>query len=197
MDALCSIIKTDKPTINIKGRVCHHNIRILYALCKKFNLENYLEIGVHNGSSASYVLQCSNIKKFIGIDPFEKLITTDASMTHYQSMDYITISKSLKNIENNNKAGASIQLIQDYSCNVNTDDVGNNIDLLFIDGDHNYDAVLKDFHMFKNCVRTGGFIVFDDLHQNGPKKAFNEIKNDSDVEMFGIYENTEGILMKK
>ena len=196
MQDLSNIINNDIPSINIEGRVCHHKIKVLYALCKKYNLETYLEIGVHNGSSMSYVLQWNNIKKCIGIDPFEQLNTSDPSMTHYQNMDHITMSNSLKNIENNNKYDADIQLIQEYSCNVNPDDIGNNIDLLFIDGDHNYDAVLKDFHMFKNCVRHGGIIVFDDLHQDGPRRVFDEIKNHVDVKLVGIYDKTEGILMK-
>lgn len=196
MEVLSAIIKDDIPVISIQGRVCHHKIKILYALCKQFNLENYLEIGVHNGSSMSYVLQCNYIKQCVGIDPFEKLQTSDPTMIHYQQNDHITLNKSLQNIQNNNKHGADIQLVQEYSCNVNPDKFGNNVDLLFIDGDHNYNAVLKDYHMFKRCVRPGGFIVFDDLHQEGPGRVFNEVQRHSDVKLFGIYDKTEGILVK-
>jgi len=198
MEELKNILKNDNYNIDIDGRICHHRIKILYALSKYFNLKKYLEIGVHNGSSMSYVLQSESIEKCIGIDPFENLETNDSSMTHYQNIDKINISKSSNNINNNNKYNSEIILLQDYSNNINENELDNDIDLLFIDGDHNYDAVLNDYNKFFNNVKTGGFIVFDDLHQKGPKKVFNEIiNNDTNIELFGIYEETEGILIKK
>jgi hypothetical protein len=36
-------------------------------------------------------------------------------------------------------------------------------DLLFIDGDHNYEGVKKDFLKYRNLVREGGIIVFHDI----------------------------------
>ena len=37
------------------------------------------------------------------------------------------------------------------------------LDLLFIDGDHNYEGVKKDFLKYKYLVRDGGIIVFHDI----------------------------------
>lgn len=37
------------------------------------------------------------------------------------------------------------------------------LDLLFIDGDHEYEGVKKDFLKYKNLVREGGIIVFHDI----------------------------------
>jgi predicted O-methyltransferase YrrM len=197
MEDLINIIKTHNPNININGRICHHRIKILYGLTEKYKLENYLEIGVHNGSSISYVLQSKYNKKCIGIDPFEDLKTDDPHMTHYQNKDKITMQKSLDNIQINNNYNSEINLIKDYSNKVNIKNINMDIDLLFIDGDHNYDAVKEDFYKFMPLVKRGGYIVFDDLHQDGPKKVFFEVlKNCSDVKLFGIYESTEGILIK-
>jgi hypothetical protein len=39
---------------------------------------------------------------------------------------------------------------------------GVSIDILFIDGDHRYAAVLTDFLLYEPLVAQGGFIVFDD-----------------------------------
>lgn len=36
------------------------------------------------------------------------------------------------------------------------------VDLLFIDGDHRYGAVLADWLLYKNLVRKGGIVAFDD-----------------------------------
>lgn len=194
MEELRYIITNTEPKISINGRVCHHRIEILYALTENFNLENYLEIGVHNGSSMAYVLQSSKNKNCVGIDPFEDLQTNDPYMTHYQKNDKITLQKTLNNIKNNNKYNSNINLIKKLSKDVLDNEISD-IDLLFIDGDHTYDAVLNDYKKFSKYVKSGGFIVFDDLHQEGPNKVFNWIlSNDKEVELFGIYKKTEGIL---
>ena len=197
MEKLQTLILENKPKINIDGRVCHHRIEILYALTEIYILENYLEIGVHNGSSISYVLQSNKNKNCIGIDPFETLQTKDPCMTHYIKNDNITEQKTLQNISKNNHYNSNIKLIKKLSENVLNNEINDNIDLLFIDGDHNYKSVLNDYMKFSKYVKSGGFIVFDDLHQDGPKKCFKEIvDNKKDVKLFGIYKKTEGILRK-
>ena len=37
------------------------------------------------------------------------------------------------------------------------------VDLLFIDGDHSYDGVAADYHLYRPLVRPGGLIVFHDI----------------------------------
>jgi predicted O-methyltransferase YrrM len=39
----------------------------------------------------------------------------------------------------------------------------NGVDLIFIDGDHTYDGVKKDFNNYKNLVRSNGIIAFHDI----------------------------------
>ncbi len=43
---------------------------------------------------------------------------------------------------------------------------GHQIDLLFIDGDHAYEGVKKDWEMYSPLVRSGGLIVFHDVAGN-------------------------------
>jgi cephalosporin hydroxylase len=40
---------------------------------------------------------------------------------------------------------------------------GDKLDLLFIDGDHTYAGVSKDFYTYRHFVREGGIIVFHDV----------------------------------
>jgi len=40
---------------------------------------------------------------------------------------------------------------------------GRNVDFLFIDGDHSYEGVSKDFEMYSPLVRKGGIIAFHDI----------------------------------
>ena len=43
---------------------------------------------------------------------------------------------------------------------------GHQIDLLFIDGDHTYEGVKKDWEMYSPLVRSGGLVVFHDVAGN-------------------------------
>jgi len=45
---------------------------------------------------------------------------------------------------------------------------GGMIDLLFIDGDHRYEGVRKDFEMYSPLVRKGGIIAFHDVCPGPP-----------------------------
>lgn len=60
---------------------------------------------------------------------------------------------------------------------------GRRLDLLFIDGDHTYEGVKKDFQMYSPLVRKGGIVAFHDVCR-GPSadvgeiyKFWNEIKH--------------------
>ena len=61
------------------------------------------------------------------------------------------------------------------------------LDVLFIDGDHTYEGVKKDFEMYSPMVKTGGVIVFHDIvfHPYVPEcqvdKFWNEIKGKYNV----------------
>lgn len=49
------------------------------------------------------------------------------------------------------------------------------IDVLFIDGDHRYEAVKRDFTSWESHVVKGGFILIHDINFKGVKKAFKEV----------------------
>jgi predicted O-methyltransferase YrrM len=58
---------------------------------------------------------------------------------------------------------------------------GSQLDLLFIDGDHTYEGVRKDFEMYSPLVRPGGLIAFHDIVEIaepdfGVPKFWNEVK---------------------
>ncbi len=44
------------------------------------------------------------------------------------------------------------------------------IDFLFIDGDHSYEGVKKDFEMYSPLVQKGGVVAFHDIAPNGLEK---------------------------
>lgn len=59
---------------------------------------------------------------------------------------------------------------------------GEKVDFLFIDGDHTYEGVKKDFEMYSPLVRKGGIIAFHDICPHPPEtkcevsRFWNEVK---------------------
>jgi predicted O-methyltransferase YrrM len=43
--------------------------------------------------------------------------------------------------------------------------MGERLDFLFIDGDHSYQGVKRDFEMYKSLVNKGGIIALHDIVQ--------------------------------
>jgi hypothetical protein len=72
------------------------------------------------------------------------------------------------------------------------------IDILFIDGDHSYDGVILDFEMYSKLVKSGGYIIFDDYndYQYSPKvkpavdNIVSNLKNSYNI--IGTVKNTLG-----
>ena len=87
------------------GRICHSSIILLKILCEIENIENYLEIGVHNGGSMSLLLTNNNSKNLIGLDLFEDMydIKKHLSKEKYDTYQYfrrdnLAMSKTVKNL---------------------------------------------------------------------------------------------------
>lgn len=83
--------------------------------------------------------------------------------------------------------------------------IQNNIDFLFIDGDHSYEGVRGDFNLWGPKVKKGGMIVFHDIvgadisgYKYGVRDFWNEIKKNYDTEEEKSHEKYFGIgIIKK
>jgi predicted O-methyltransferase YrrM len=72
---------------------------------------------------------------------------------------------------------------------------GEQLDYLFVDADHTYDGVRRDFEMYAPLVRSGGMIAFHDVVTHGKEtqseveKFWNEIKQKYHHREFVEYPN--------
>lgn len=66
---------------------------------------------------------------------------------------------------------------------------GQQIDCLFIDGDHTYEGVRQDYEMYSHLVRPGGLVAFHDIVTHAEHvdchvdQLWAEIKDDTAVEI--------------
>ena len=77
--------------------------------------------------------------------------------------------------------------------------VKEDIDFLFIDGDHSYEGVSRDFELWYPKVRKGGLVALHDIRGvniegiDGVKDFWNEIKNKYRTEEIMAHEKFYGI----
>jgi predicted O-methyltransferase YrrM len=85
----------------------------------------------------------------------------------------------------------NVKLIRDDSHKQSTLDKvkellnGKQLDMLFIDGDHTYDGIKKDFETYESFVKKEGVIVFHDINDQADprcnvKNFWNELRGNND-----------------
>ena len=119
---------------------------LIYALITKFRLESFLEIGFGRGYSS---LCASMAFRDAGIDG--KVVTIDPALDE----------EYLKNLTNfiPKEFFNCITFIKQTSQNA-LPQINENFDLVYIDGDHRYDAVKSDWENTKDMYSK--FLIFDD-----------------------------------
>jgi predicted O-methyltransferase YrrM len=142
-------------TETMKGNTFHHHYYILYPLRTLLGSEKktYTEIGTFHGGSLSFMLE----------HPFD---------TEYHCIDPCMYPNQYENIHENiklfNVNNRIVKHHKEFSTNqtfINQLISSKfNTDILFIDGDHSFNAVVYDFLHFSQFVNSGGFIVFDDYN---------------------------------
>ena len=163
--------------LKINGRIPHDNIIILYVIAEMMGKEcdAYLEIGVLNGGSMVMILQSQVTKRLhVGVDLFAPREKKGKGIANSD----ISLERSKRNVErymNDHK----IYLVKGNSHQAETVEkikkhFKTGISLLFIDGDHSYEGVKKDFERYYELVRKGGFICFDDYGGPGHRATIRK-----------------------
>jgi cephalosporin hydroxylase len=169
-------------TKKINNQTFHHHYHILYDIANTFDdAINYVEIGCYAGGSACLMLQRPKTN-VVSIDlgrPINPKIVYENVKNlnvHSNSYNYLEGSSQSENMVNRLK-----EIVQ-------------NINILFIDGDHSYNGVINDFNLYEKMVVSGGYIVFDDYYDNtsspGVRKAVDDlVKTINGYEIIGTLVN--------
>jgi predicted O-methyltransferase YrrM len=149
---------------NINNQTMHHHYHILYDIANTYPKDVniiYVEIGCYAGGSACLVLQRPNTK----------VISIDLGSPIPESIVYSNVKKLNKfdnqyiYLKGNSQTHEMVNRLKE---------VINEIDILFIDADHSYQAVINDFLLYEGLVKKGGYIVFDD---------YNDLQHSPDVKI--------------
>jgi len=117
-----------------------------------------VEIGVSKGIHAENILQVLKIKTLYLVDPYNEYCESETSKFTQRQMDDSCYKGHCRLKPFSDK----IVWIQKTSENA-VKDIPNDLDFVYIDGNHSYDFVKKDIELYYPKVRTGGFLGGDDF----------------------------------
>lgn len=133
-----------------------------FLLFREFRPKSFLEIGVFRGQSLSLAALCARhftLECFIqGISPFSS--AGDAVSKYRRNVDYQT--DTLENFTHFKLPAPA--LLKAYSTDVSAAQLigSHKWDLIYIDGNHDYEIARSDWELCAKNVSPGGLIVLDD-----------------------------------
>ena len=126
-------------------------------IVNKHDCGTFVEIGTHIGDFANHILNCSNNSILYCIDPYISYDNYDDAINNETGDElYYKTYHRLKS-----QYGNRVNFIRKFSEDA-VNDIPDNIDFLYIDGNHRYSYVCKDLELYYTKVKTGGVIVGDD-----------------------------------
>jgi len=161
-----NLVKSISKTMD--GSTMHHHYHILYDIRTLLGPEKkiYMEIGTYNGGSACLMLQHFFKTDIYCIDPL-----------HLEGRNSLEIVEN--NLKTFNKNNYKTKIYKNFSTDKTLlnelDRINFKTDILFIDGNHNYNGVKFDFDNYNKYVNSGGYIIFDD---------YNDYKDSPDVKKY-------------
>lgn len=152
--------------------------QVLVALQLKGDVERVLEIGTHVGRSLRIWREVLDPDLLVGIQDTDELRPeTIAELDVYHV-----------------RGRSQDRLVYDQ-----VRSLGGLFDFVYIDGDHHYDAVRRDWELYSPLVRRGGLVVLDDavLHGNDTVEVYRfweELQRDHVTALFHAppHENGKG-----
>ena len=173
----------------------HHHYHIIYDVAETFGDKkiNYVEVGAYAGGSSCLMLQRPNTT-IVSIDlgePISKGEVLENVIIYKNNNNYY------KYIQGNSQVVETKNKVIEVLHNSRVLGYTNKIDILFLDGDHSFNAVMADFAMYSDLVNVGGYIIFDDYNDSvySPevKQAVDALLPSLvDYEIIGTFKNELG-----
>ena len=135
-----------------------YNIKYLSRIIYKYNLTeknmNILEIGCFEGLSTVFFLTNLKNSNIYCVDPF-------LSFAENKDKDFNQVYENF--INNTKEFQSRVRLSKTTSDDYFKKNLKEKFDLIYIDGNHHADNVLRDARNSFKLLNKGGFIVFDDF----------------------------------
>ena len=169
----------DELSEKITGRIArsrHFDVTYILYIIKELmgeKCKTVVDIGALWGGSTITMMQSEHPSTFITIDLFDGYYNQySGSREGFGPTDPVVGLKNTVEVVGENIKQTNIHEHPVYLIKGNSSDekvvnsvkslTDNNIDLLFIDGDHTKEGVLKDWNNYSEMISKGGIVIFDD-----------------------------------
>ncbi|HSX25822.1 MAG TPA: class I SAM-dependent methyltransferase [Chlamydiales bacterium] len=164
---------------------CKHRVALLKALTqeKEMEIRSIVEIGVYRGNTSKLFRLFFPEATLYLIDPwkiYDAYQTVDARPISTEQSDYENAYENVKQLFPNDP---KVHILRKSSLEA-APEVPNNLDLVFIDGNHSYPFVKQDIQTWLPKVRDGGILAghdYDPIHFPGVTQAVDELFGYNDV----------------
>ena len=141
--------------------------QLLQRLCASNHSQYIIELGTNLGISTAY-LASNNTHSHV------YTLEGQPELCRLAQNNFSTLNLQNINIIEGNINNTLPKLIQQLP----------QIDLLFIDANHQYQATLDYYKLAKTKTHKNSIIIFDDIHwSEGMQQAWNEIRQDPDIRL--------------
>jgi predicted O-methyltransferase YrrM len=151
-----------------------------------------VEVGVCNGvTSELYAQEISNIKKLYAVDNYPSFVDWDGTRVTEERQ-----TETMRRCKERLIKYSNIEFVYKTSVEFGESLEDNSIDFVFIDGDHSFNATLKDIQTYWPKVKKGGLFAGHDINLGTVDQAVKEFfKNIPDVQI-KVVENNAWFLIK-
>lgn len=148
-----------------------------------------VEIGVRQGKNAEGILKTLSIRKLYLIDPYEPYIEVNGELIDPRN----ALQKCKERLS---KFGEKVKFIIKKSSEA-VNEIPDDLDFVYIDGNHAYEFVKKDIELYYPKIKTGGVLGGHDFTPStkGVFKAVMEFVTDNELKLHG--EDTDWWVVKK
>jgi len=164
---------------------------VLPRVIRDQNIQTVLEVGVALGGHAEAILKNSEVRSYIGVDPYQLYDPNDGfqiDVGRYGSFDYLY--RWVKDIRLKS-FGKRARLIREKSTDAARQFEDESLDCIFIDGDHRYEAVLNDLRAWFPKLKKGHLMLGDDYWMKDVAEAVDEFFQREGKEVF-FFESKSG-----
>jgi len=148
----------------IKAAQVPQEIETLLHKVKELDVKNMLEIGSYTGGTLFMFTRMVNPKaKIISLDlPEKNLATQYVKIQRTLFANFARKEQTVYSLKEDSHLRSSLRKVELILA-------GKQLDFIFIDGDHSYEGVKKDFELYSPLVRKGGIVAFHDICKHPPE----------------------------
>ncbi len=145
-----------------------------------------IEIGTFEGDNAESILKTLPIKRLYLVDPYKEYeaYKNDTAFNYLRSAE-LKARKKLRKFNN------KIMWVKKNSAEA-LRDTPNNLDFVYIDGNHSYEFVKEDMKNYYKKLKIGGVLAGHDIENgielnDGVTRAFVEFVNENHLKPYILY----------